>query len=72
MNEMEELLNLLKNKLKSLNGISNSKGEMTMYQYCKICAMSELSTKTRVRCTFWNKWKKHHNWCKNFVKKNDY
>lgn len=39
------------------------------YQYCKICSMSELPTKARVRCIFWNKWKKHHNWCKEFVPK---
>lgn len=37
------------------------------YQYCKICALSELPTKSRVRCIFWNKWKRHHNWCKEFV-----
>lgn len=37
------------------------------YQYCKICALSELRTKSRIRCIFWNKWKRHYNWCKEFV-----
>lgn len=40
-----------------------------MYEYCRICALSELATKSRVRCKFWNKWKKHHNWCKQFVER---
>lgn len=35
-----------------------------MYQYCRICA---LPTKSKVKCKFWNKWKGHHDHCKEFV-----
>ena len=40
-------------------------------QSCKVCALSELSTKTRIRCKYWNRWKKHYNWCINFIKRNN-
>ena len=39
------------------------------YQYCKICAAADLITKSRVHCDFWNKWKRHHNWCKEFAER---